>query len=100
MPFVMLVVVAWAYACDRASPAGMRRGPFRMVLVYPAGIVLMPPVGIVPVIIGAVGAIAAAVRDLTPDLGMVLHELLQSRMFVPPFPVVDQAGISLQLGLH
>ena len=71
-----------------------------MVLVYPAGIVLMPPVGVVPMFVGAVGAIAAAVRDLAPDLGIFLHELLQSRMLVPPFPVVNQAGIPLQLGLH
>src|SRR5271165_7371806 len=78
----------------------MSRGPLGMVLVYPAGIVLMPPVGIVPMSIWAVSAIAAAVGDLAPDLGIFLHELLQSRMLVAPFPVVDQARISLPLGLH
>src|SRR5277367_249537 len=99
MPYVMLVVVAGAWTCGRdrgSSPTGMSRGPLGMVLVYPAGIVLMPPVGIVPMIIGAVSAIAPAVRDLAPDLGMILHELLQSRMLVAPFPVVNQAGIPLQ----
>src|SRR5271166_2502524 len=94
MPFVMLVVVAGAYAsyaCGRAAPAGMSRGPLGMVLIYPVGIVLMPPVGIVPMFIGTVGAVAGAVGDLAPDLRIILHELLQSRMLVPPFSVVKQA---------
>src|SRR5208337_2553239 len=79
------------------SPVRMILGPFGMVGVHPTGIVLMPPVSLMPIVIGAVCAPAAVIWELSPDVGMVLHELLQIRVLMPEFPVVNQVGIPLQL---
>jgi len=91
VPFVTLVEVAVAF------PISMIVGPFGMVSPHPAAIVLMPPVGFVPVVIGAVGAPSLGARQLSPRLGMVIHERLQIRMSFPPCPVVNQVGISREL---
>src|ERR1039458_7275708 len=75
------------------SPVCMILGPFGMVRVHPTGIVLMPPVSLVPIVIGAVCAPAAVTWELSPDVGMVLHELLQIRVLMAEFLVVNQVGI-------
>ena len=57
-----------------ALPVWMVLGPLRMVLVHPAGIVVMPPVRLVPTVIGTIGAPSTAVGHLSPDVGMFVHE--------------------------
>ncbi len=82
------------------SPVRMALRPFGMVLVHPAGIVLMPPVGLVPLVIGTVGAPSVVVGHLSPDAGMVLHELLQLGVLFPETLVVNQVRIAVELGFH
>src|ERR1700722_3959573 len=94
VPFVSLVEVAFI------APFGMILSPFGMVFVEPAAVVLMPPVGLVPLVIRTVGTPSIAVFHLSPDVGMVLHELPQLRMLVSPIFVVNQVGIALEFALH
>src|SRR5579863_6300906 len=94
MPFVSLVEVAFV------APFGMILSPFGMVFVEPGAVVLVPPISLMPLVIGTVGAPSVAAFHLSPDIGMVLHELPQLGMLFPPFSVVNQAGIPLELGLH
>jgi len=91
-PFGMSILVGF--------PVRMVLRPFGMVLVHPAGIVLMPPVSLVPTVIGTVGAPASGVRQLSPDVGMVLHEGLQIGVLFSESLVVNQAGIPLELRLQ
>src|ERR1700722_18998721 len=94
VPFVSLVEVAFI------APFGMVLGPFRMVFIEPAAVVIVPPVGLVPFIVGTVGAPSIAAFHLSPDIGMVLHELPQPRMIFPPLFVVNQVGIPREFPLH
>src|SRR5258708_10237513 len=94
MPFVKLVEIAFI------APFGMIFGPLGMMTVEPAAIVVMPPVRLVPIAIRAVCAPSFVARQLSPGLGMVIHELSQVRMPFPPFPVVNQVRISLEIGLY
>ena len=80
VPFVMLVEVAFI------TPVGMILGPFGMVGPHPAAIVIVPPVSLVPIVIGTVGAPSVVVRQLSPDVGMVLQERLQSQDAFPATP--------------
>src|SRR5271166_4476341 len=75
-PFVMVVEVAIIL------PIRMILGPFRMVGVHPAGIVLMPPGGLVPLMTFVVIAPTAGTRQFCPDVGMLVHPVLERGMLV------------------
>ena len=111
--FVMdgILVLHMSYMSVMCEPVGMMRAiggcpvsvvvsPLGMMLVHPLRIVLMPPVSLVPLVVGTIGAPASVTINLSIDIGVILHELLQFRVVVAELLVENQIGISRKIALE